>query len=469
MSSSSSSSVQLPRVAEDLVSAFSIAFTPRTFQRVIVLFVGSVLALGRHTVTGALRVTRSLTEGGGAGRGGGGGGGHFSDYHRVFSRARWSMWPLGKVLAALVLELVPPDEPVVCPVDDTTPQHKGKHVYGKGKHRDNCRSTRSHTVWVFGHKWVVLCVNVKFAFATRPWSLPVLAALYRTKELNQRENRRHKTPIEIARQLIAVLMHWFPRRKFILLGDGGYASHELARFAHRHRRRLTLVSLCHPRANLYGLPPTRKPHATGRPRVKGAKLPAPREAVARARRRAHATVGWYGGKHRHVELVSGCGHWYKAARGLVPIRWVFVHDADGTHEDRYFFSTDPAMTPQQIVTLYTGRWSIEVTFQEARQHLGLATPRSRTRNSVLRIAPCLLGLFSLVSLIYHRHTRGRGSEPAQTPWYTKHEVTFADAIASVRRLLWQRTVFQGSVQHGALEKLPTQLREMLLDQLSRAA
>jgi len=446
----------LPAAAEPLINRFSIAFTPRTFQRVLLLMVGSILSLGRHTVTGMLWTARSLSQG------------HFSDYHRVFSRARWSMWPLAKVLAAMVLELVPADQPVVCPSDDTTPQHKGKCVYGKGKHRDNCRSTRSHTVWVFGHKWVVLGVNVKFLFASRAWALPVLAALYRPKELNQKENRRHKTPADLARQLIAVLMHWFPQRRFVLLGDGGYASHELARFAHRHRRRLTLVSLCHPRCNLYDPPPPRRAGTNGRPRVKGAKLPSPQQVVASSHR-TRGTVGWYGGKSRHIEFVSGSGQWYKVAQGLVPIRWVFVHDLDGTHEDRYFYSTDPAMIPQQIVTLYTGRWSIEVTFQEVRRHLGFATPRSWKRNSVLRTAPCLLGLFSLVCLIYHRHTRGKGTAPAQSPWYTKRQVSFSDAITFVRRLLWQRTVFQGPIPQEVLEKLPSKLRQMLLEHLSRAA
>jgi len=48
----------------------------------------------------------------------------------------------------------------------------------------------------------------------------------------------------------AVLTHWFPAREFILLGDGGYASHERARFCHRHRRHVTLVSRFHQDANL---------------------------------------------------------------------------------------------------------------------------------------------------------------------------------------------------------------------------
>jgi len=446
----------LPKAAEPLLSRFSIAFTTPTFQRALVLFVGFVLTLGRRTVTRTLWTARTLCRG------------HFSDYHRVFCRARWSPWPLGKVLAAMVLELVPADEPAVCPVDDHVEQHRGKKVYGKGRHRDPCRSTRTHKVWIWGHCWVVLAINVRFFFASRPWALPVLCALYRTREVNEQEGRRHKTPIMLARQLVATLMHWFPERKFILLGDGHYASHELAAFCWRHRRRLTLVSLLHPRAHLCEAPPPRRKGQMGRRRIRGKKLPHPQDVVATAKRR-RASVGWYGGPKRRVEFVSQTAHWYKATEGLVPIRWVFVHDLEGTHEDRYFYSTDPALSPWRIISLYTGRWSIEVTFQETRQHLGLATPRNRKDKSVLRTVPCLLGLFSFIAVLFHRHTRGKMPRPTAYPWYAKREVTFSDALAAVRRLLWQQTVFAESNQHDALKKLPRKLRDTLLDQLSLAA
>lgn len=458
----------LPKAVGPVVSPFSIAFTKPTFQRVLVLFVGSVLAVGRHTVTAALRAGSSLASG------------HYTDYHRVFSRARWSLWPLAKLLCGMVLALVPDGEPVVCTADDTAAQHKGKCVWGKDRHRDACRSTRSHTVWMFGHKWVVLAVNVQFTFASRPWALPVLVALYRTPGTNKKEKRRHKTPAELARGLMAVLLHWFPERRFILLGDGGYASHELARFCHRHRRQLTLVSLCHPQANLHLPPPKPKPRTArlnspksgknkgGRPRVKGDKLPSPEEVVARSKRK-RSVVGWYGGQKRRIEFVSGTGHWYKAGDGLVTIRWVFVHDRDGTHEDRYFYSTDPSFSPSKIVTLYTTRWSIEVTFEEVRCHLGFHTTRCWGRNSVLRTAPCLLGLFSLVCLIYHRHTRGKGTKPAPTAWYAKPQISFADAIATVRRLLWTETVFQHLDPDGAFQKLPAAIRRTIIQQMGAAA
>jgi hypothetical protein len=447
--------LRFPRAAEPLVSAFSVAFTHRTFQRVLVLLLGAILSRRHRTVTAMLRSVGSLAKG------------HWSSYHRVLSRASWSCLPLARVLAAIVLELVPRDKPVVCPVDDTNPQHKGKCVYGKGKHHDACRSTHSHMVWVWGHKWVVLAINVKFSFATRPWALPVLCALYRSEELNKSEGRRHKTPIALAMQLMATLIHWFPDRKFTLVGDGGYASHELARFCHRHRRHVTLISRFHPEANLYAAPPAIRSGKSGRPRTRGRKLQSPSKVVEKSKA-TRFTVNWYGGKTRRAELIWGEGHWYKGGKGLVAIRWVFVRDLEGTHRDEYFYTTDTTLPPEQIVSLFTGRWSIEVTFQEVRTHLGFATPRNWSPKSVLRTAPCLLGLFSVVSLIFQRHMRGKGVRPLSFAWYDKSETTFSDAITCVRRLCWQEVLKQ-SPNHTGVLKLPSGLRIMLLDHLSRAA
>jgi len=445
----------LPSAAEPLFMSLSVAFTQPTFQRIIPLIVGAILTMGRRTVTGVLWTMRGVIRG------------HHSTYHRVFSRAAWSPWPLGKVLASAILRLIPEDEPVLVPMDDTTAQHRGKKVYGKGCHHDAVRSSHTHIVWRWGHRWVVLAISVKLPFTWRRWALPVLAALYRTKELNQAEGRRHKTAPDLARQLMATLIHWFPKRKFIFLGDGGYASHELASFCHRHRRHATLVSRFHGDANLYAPPPQAK-RRKGRPRIKGKKLPAPQEVVARTRR-TRATVRWYGGGDRRVELVSDTGQWYKAGQGLVRIRWVFTHDIQGTHRDDYFYTTDPSLAPVQIITWFTARWPIETTFQEVRAHLGFETPRQRVANSILRTGPCLLGLYSLVTLIFVEHARRHPLHLRCTSWYAKTEPTFSDAIATVRRLLWSETIFETPSQHDAFEKLPRHLKRILLDRLSLAA
>ncbi|MFA7322267.1 MAG: transposase [Dokdonella sp.] len=446
----------LPRTGRPLLLSFAVAFSPRSFQRAMVLLIGAILAMGRRTVTNVLWTARSIAEG------------HFSSYHRLFSRASWSLWPLGKALSSAVLAWIPEDQPVPVAADDTVAQHRGPKVYGKARHRDAVRSSHSMTVWKWGHKWVVLAIVVQLPFTSRRWALPVLCALYRSKEQNRAEGRRHKTPAQLARQLMAALIRWFPRRKFVFLGDGGFGSHELARFfvRGRHRRHATLVSRFYPDAALYA-PPTRS--RIGRPRVKGRKLPSPRKVVAQRKKGKRRTVTWYGGATRRVQLISDVGQWYRIGQGLVPVRWVHVRDLDGTHRYDWVYSTDPTLSPPQIVSFFTGRWPIETTFQEVRHHLGFETTRQRAEKSVLRAGPCLLGLFSVVCLIYAEQASRSKASVHRTPWYLKGEPTFSDALAAVRRLFWEQCLFKQACFAGGVQKLPPPLRRMLLETVCHAA
>jgi hypothetical protein len=125
--------------------------------------------------------------------------------------------------------------------DDPVAEHQGHKVYGKARPRDAVRSTPSDTACRWGHQGVVLAIRVRFPFATRSWALPVLVALYRSEQEKQRLGRRQQTPVALRRQLLSVWAHWFPERRFLGTVEGPFATHELARFAARQRRRLTLV------------------------------------------------------------------------------------------------------------------------------------------------------------------------------------------------------------------------------------
>lgn len=445
----------LPAGAASLLQEFAPAFTGPTFARWMVLLLAAILTTGCRTVQNLLRTVGGLAKG------------HPSSYHRVFSKRRWSMWRLARALARLILRYGVPEGPVRLAGDDTVDEHRGKHVYGKGCHRDAVRSTQTFTAYRWGHKWVVLCILVKFPFATRMWALPVLVALYRSKKVNAKEGRRHKTPPELMRQLLAALIRWFPDRKFIFAGDGNFNTHELAGFAHRHRDRLTLVSRFFPDANLYALPPKPRPGTRGRRRKKGAKLASPSEVVAKSKR-SRLTVDWYGGGTRKVEYVTGTGYWYKAGEGLVPVRWVFVHDLTGTHRDEYFFSMDVEMTPKEIIETYTGRWNIETTFQETRSYLGMETTRGWKQNTVLRMAPCLFGLYSIVALLYARLPQ-RYATAGRIQWRGKRDVTFSDAITAVRRWLWVEWVFATIGHRVVLALIPRRIREAIIYALAPAA
>lgn len=364
----------LPPEAHSLVQALALHFTSPTYQRLSTLLVGALLTTGRRTVANILRTLRHLAPG------------HRTTYQRVLSRAPWSALELGCALAAFILRHLVPTGPVVLVGDDTVDGHKGKHVYGKARHRDPVRSTHTFTAWRYGHKWVVLAILVKFPFATRAWALPILVDLYRSKDDNIKRRRPHRTCAQLMCRLLRVLLIRFPKRTFIFVGDSGYGTHEVARFCHRHRDRLSLVSKLHPDANLFDPPPTARARK-GRPRVKGDRRPKPRQVIAGEPRLVVLTVAWYGGGTRRVGTFSDTGHWYKSGNGLVPLRWVFVRDRTGTHRDEYFFTTDVSLSPRRVIGLYCGRWNIETTFQEVRSCLGLESTRGWCRSTVLRAGP----------------------------------------------------------------------------------
>ncbi len=443
----------VPQPARSLFDSLAPAFTRPTFLRFAVLALATILTLGGRTICNLLRTLGALAPG------------HPSSYHRVFCRRRWSSWRLARGLAGWVFDHLVPEGRALLVGDDTVDEHPGDKVFGKGCHRDPVRSTHSYTAFRWGHRWVVLAVLVRFPFTHRPWALPLLVALYRGEADNRKAGRRHKTPARLLRQLCCVLLRWFGPRRFVLSGDNNYGSHELTRFVARRRGRLHLVSKFNPKANLFEPPPPYTGH--GRPRVKGKELAKPERVVAGARR-TRLNVAWYGGGRRDVEVVTGTGHWYKSGQGLVAVRWVFVHDRTGTHRDEYLVTTDVAMTAQEVIETYVGRWNEETTFQEMRSYLGLESTRGWKERTVLRAAPCLFGLYTVVACLYSQLPRRYARERA-VQWEGKQDVTFSDAITAVRRWLWREWVFATPGHREAFEKLSRPFRSLLLHALAPAA
>jgi hypothetical protein len=445
---------QLPKPVRAVFDPLAPAFTRPTHHRFVLLALAAILTVGGHTVANLVRALGALAPG------------HPSSYHRVFSRDRWSSWALARRFAQGVLARFVPHGPIELAGDDTVDEHPGKKVYGKGCHRDPVRSTRSFTAYRWGHKWVVVAVLVRLPFATRRWALPLPVALYQPEEENRRQKRRHKTPPQLVRQMLRVLLRWSPERTFVATGDGNCATHELAELAARYPKRLSFVSRFDPDANLVAPPPEYS--GVGRPRVKGGELPDPATVVRDAPTRPSLDVAWSGGGRRHVEVVTGSGLWYKSGRPLVPVRWVFVHDLTGPHRDEYFFTTDVAMTPTAIITTDTGRWNIETTFQEMRSYLGLETTRGWSRSTVLRMAPCLFGLYTVVAWLY-AELPPRWARVRVIAWPGKRDVTFSDAITAVRRWLWVEWVFATPGHREAFSKLSGPSRQILLYGLAPAS
>jgi hypothetical protein len=138
-----------------------------------------------------------------------------------------------------------------------------------------------------------------------------------------------------------------------------------------------------------------------------------------------------------MDLVTGTALWHRDGEDLLPIRWVLLRDPSGKRSPFALFCTDPRFPCCNSLPGTLAAGTSRSPFCEVRAHLGLETQRQWSTLAIVRTTPCLLGLFSLVVLMAHAlhpdHLPTR-----QAAWYPKAEPTFVDALAAVRRHLWEQ-------------------------------
>ena len=421
------------------------------------LLLGAILAPGKRTVTSCLRIMGLRGES------------HFVNYHRVLSRARWSGRAASRLLLGLLVNRFVPTGPIVLGIDDTIERRRGKRIQAKGIYRDPVRSSHSHFVKARGLRWVSLMLLAPVPWAARTWALPFFTCLAPSERYRQKCRKRHKPVLGWARQMIFQAQRWLPDRALVVVGDSAFSALE---WLHTLiRQKITVVTRLRWDAALYEPAPFRPPGTNGRPRKKGKRLPTLRYLLNhKATRWQRLTVpGWYGEGDRVIEICSRTAVWYHTGLPPVPIRWVLIRDPAQRFDPQALLCTDLTQSPLTIVSWFVRRWQVEVTFQEVRTTLGVETQRQWADQAIARTTPCLLALFSLVTLLAERLVR-RGTLPLpQDAWYTKRRPTFADALAAVRQHYWRHTGFRVSRRKKQVGKPSSTLRECLLYALCRAA
>ena len=280
---------------------------------------------------------------------------------------------------------------------------------------------------------------------------------------------RHRTLTDWARRVVWQARLWLPGREVVLLGDSSFAALDL--LAALARAGVICITRLRLDAALYEPAPPRRPGTVGRPRTKGARLPNLSDVLAdEATTWAEITVpGWYGEDDRVVEVCSGTAVWRHAGLPAVPIRWVLLRDPRHRLDPQALLCTDPARDPLQVVGWFVRRWQVEVTFREARDHLGVETQRQWSDRAIARATPCLLGLFSLVALLAARPDHHARTAVCTAAWYRKPRPTFADALAAVRRHFWCEQGFLTSRWRSEARKPSPALRRGIAYALCQAA
>jgi hypothetical protein len=427
----------LPQEIMSIFSPFMQIFSRRIWDWAQVLVIGAILAPGKRTVSPVLHVMGLKDEK------------KFQNYHRVLNRARWSALAVSKeLLLLLVTTFVAASQPIILGGDETMERRWGPKIRAKSIFRDNGRSSKGYHHFTPALRWVYMMLLVKPPWSKRSWGLPFLTVLAPSQKTNEANGQRHKTSIDWLMQMVTVVRRWLPGRLLVLVVDGGLAAGKLG----LRCQQLGVIFLTRLRldARLYA-PPTRANAKKGR------RLPSLNQVLVGPETVwTQVTLSWYGGQQRDVELCSQTALWATPGRDPLPLRWVLVRDPLGQMQPEAFLSTDFSLSPTQILLWYICRWSVEVTFQEARAHLGMETQRQWSDLAIARTTPALLGLFSLVTLLAHRLSSSSTLSVRTSAWYRKSEATFADALAYVRRYLWGNTQWVHSPIPVGLNTLATE-------------
>jgi len=426
-----------------LLAAFRPCFTAPSYGNFVSIVAGWVHCLGRRTVTAMALASGALSAR------------HISVFHRFFGRARWALDALGRVLFTLAVAWVPAGQPLLLVLDDTLARKGGKSISLASMHHDPLLSNARKPFFSFGHVWVTLAVWVPLPLGdSHGFALPVLFRLYATSKRGGRHDApahptRQKrvaaapsgarpTKLQLAREMIALVAGWAEGRTIYVVADSAYAGRALLE---QRPDNVHLISRLRMDAALWTPPPARAPGQMGRPRKRGHRLPTPQQ-FGQARRHWHRLPVQLYGRDVTTHVFQLKAMWYVALRDQ-PVRIVMVRDPAGRRRDEAFFCTDVDVRASFILQSYARRWTLEVTFRDAKQHLGFEDPQNQTARAVQRTAPIAFLVYDLV-LLWSASRAAAGTDPAwlRRPWDPyKAAPSFRDLLVNLRRETWRQHVF----------------------------
>jgi hypothetical protein len=404
--------VTLPGALLRVLVTFRPCFTAPTFEVFTSLVAGLVAQPVSRTVCGML-------TGAGLARIW-----HHCRAHRFFSAARWCPRQVGLVLAELVVTaLLPPGAPITLAVDDTLFRRRGKKVHAAGWFHDG--SAAGQTKLGYGNNWVVVAITVTLPFLSRPVALPVLAAL---------AVKGGCSKPDLARDLVDLIAERFDGREVHIVADAAYGCGAFIGLGDA----MTMTTRVKANAVFSQLAPPRT-GKRGRPKLKGDRIGTPADIARSARWRTVSVLRY--GTTSTVAITELTCLWYGTWR-TDTVRVILVHETGKKTKSTKGYgialvTTDLAATPEQVIARYAARWSIEVTFFDVKNVLGVGQARNRTTTAVERTVPFGLFCYTILIIWYalhgHDHTDA-AQRRASAPWYrSKTEPSTWDMLIKLRR------------------------------------
>ena len=190
------------------------ALDRRSAPRLVLLFLGAVLARGRRTLTSWIRAAGLSNQ-------------FRSCYTTVAAAGKKADEIAARLLLAAVKPLIAESQRLTLALDDTPTQRYGPHVQGAGIHH-NPTPGPAGSPYVYGHVFVVLGLLIKHQ-AWDTIALPLLARLYVRKKDLPGIDPKHRPVFRTKLDLAVELLRWASRwlaplgKPLWVVVDGGYA------------------------------------------------------------------------------------------------------------------------------------------------------------------------------------------------------------------------------------------------------
>jgi hypothetical protein len=174
--------------------------------------------------------------------------------------------------------------------------------------------------------------------------------------------------------MILLVPRWL-KRPIIVVADSTYAVTDLLNAVRIASGEITFITRLSMDAALYEPPGEKQAGKAGRPALKGKRLPT-LEQILKSGDTLWKTLvipQWYDQYHVSMQVATGVAVWYHSAMIPVPIRWVLLKDPQGKKDAAALLCTDLELSAGKVLDFFIQRWTVEVTFEETRAHLGIET------------------------------------------------------------------------------------------------
>jgi hypothetical protein len=347
-----------PAEGSGIILHFRCLFSKKVFEHVVVLVLGTLLAVGRRTVCAALRFMGLGEEK------------RFHKYHRVLSLVKWSTLKASRLLLDLLIKCFCAEggEALVFGIDETIERRRGAKIKAKGIYRDPVRSSHSHFVKCSGLRWVSIMLLANIPWAGRVWALPFLTALAPSERYQEKQGKQHKKITDWARQLIYQLSRWLKGRLLIVVADSSYA---VLDFLSAVKSKVSFITRLRLDAALYDPAPQRAQGQRGRSRLKGPRQPTLTQRLSDPATawRTVTIAPWYNEKNKELKVSTGTAIWYHSGMRPIEIQWVLLKDEQSGREPVALLCTNTKLSEEQIILYFIRRWSSGQTELLTVQHL----------------------------------------------------------------------------------------------------